>query len=157
MTKKIIRARVDEPCWVHSFDGKTVEEAIAFLQCLDPALEMELDYGYEGIDRGDLYSVREETDEEYAERLAKEAEEIRKQEEADKLAEQQLLQRLMLEASKDLAFKTYMEKHNGNHHIGDLSNLFIAVMQCLKSGADKRAVQPMLDVMERLEKEGGTA
>lgn len=151
MTKEIIRTKVEEPCWVHALDGSTIGEAIIFLQTLDPSLEMELDYGYEGIDRGDLYAKREETDEEYSERLEAEEEAERKCEEYKQLVQERLDERLIMLKSKDAALAGYLEKHRDNPAIGDLENLFTAVVNLARSGASATVTGPLLECMANLE------
>lgn len=155
MTKKIIRTKVEEACWVHSLDGSTVEEAIIFLQRLDPDLEMELDYGYEGIDRGDLYDVREETDEEHVKRLEREAyeaaEEVRKAEVRERQRQEDFEKKQAQLKLQNLALHAYLEKHKGNPAIGDLENLFLAMMNLERAGHGEKSTQALREMMERLE------
>lgn len=157
MTKQIVRIEIDAPCWIEGFDGRTVGEAITALQELDPSYVMEVDYGYDSSDTGNFFEVHEESDEEYFARLAQEAEEERQRAEAERKAQEQLTERMMLIAAKDVAFAAYLEKHKDNPNIGDLSNLFMSVMQFMNRGIAGAAAQPLLEVMERLEKKGGTA
>lgn len=153
MTKKTLKTEIDAPCWIEGFDGRTVGEAITALQELDPSYIMKVDYGYDSTDTGNFFEVREETDTEYtARRLAEEVASER-QREAERKAQEQLTERMMLIAAKDVAFKAYMEKHKDNPNIGDLSNLFMAAVALGKAGHDSRVVGPLLECMERLEKQ----
>lgn len=157
MTKQTIRTQLNVEDWIQGLDGKTIREAIGYLSQYDYDVVLNEEHDYDGGSYGYLYTVREETEEEYSARLAQEDEEQRQREEAERKAQEQLTERMMLIAAKDVAFKAYMEKHKDNPNIGDLGNLFMSVMSLTKAGARANAMGPVLECMERLEREGGTA
>lgn len=156
MTKQTIGTRLDVD-WIDALAGKTIREAVGYLSQYDYDAGLGYSTDFDDQPYGYLYTEREETDEEYAARLAQEAEEERQREEDERKAQEQLTERMMLIADKDVAFAAYMEKHKDNPNIGDLSNLFMAAMSLGKERHGASVVGPMLECMERLEKEGETA
>jgi hypothetical protein len=157
MTKQTVETLMDFVDWTDQFDGRTVGQAIEWLSKIPKDFVMKVDSDYGGSEYGEIYEVREETDEEYSARVAKECQDEEDRWAAKRKAEEQLAERMMLIAAKDVAFKAYMEKHKDNPNIGDLSNLFMAAMSLTKAGVQGSALAPLLACMERLEKEGGTA
>lgn len=152
MTKKQIEECIDED-WVEAFDGLSPDEVAMWIEKNVPeGYYLDLYYGYE-YQHGQLKRTREETDEEYAERLAleKKAQEDR---EAERVRQAYLLQnKIAVLKGMDTALASYLEKHKNNPHIGDMENLFTAIARSTVLGENKGpVVQEMEDILKELEK-----
>ena len=148
MTKQTIRQDLHIN-WIAAISDKSCEEAVQWLAQNVPAnavLEVMCEYEYV---YGVAYIAREETSEEYDERISDEEAREAKREEARVNAAMLLQNKIAILKSQDIALSSYLEKHKNNPGIGDLENLYIALTQAPFHG--NIAVQELKDCMKRLE------
>lgn len=135
----------------------TVRQAIVWLNDYNSNDLLELEYGYEGIESGCIYSVRPETDEEeYARENAEEIAEAKAQERIQYMQEIQTAKEAAMLQSKvalDVALWAYLDKHKDNPRKADLSNLFLARAQLERDGnlPHSYVVRNVVECMEKIE------
>lgn len=151
MTKKNIEEFIYKD-WIEDFDGQDFHYVQMWLNENLPDgyfLDVHHDYDYTV---GRLMRVREENDEEYAERLFKEQVAENEREQFKLLEALYLKHKIVLLKAKDIVLSDYLQKHKDNPNIGDMENLFTALAQTQLSGkSDSQVVRQLEECLERLE------
>lgn len=147
MTKKQIRTDIEKD-WISEMDGLTKREAVEYLECLPEGVVLDVvhDYGYK---YGQLYTLREETDEEEA---AREDSDRITQENYNRLAQEQRdreAARRAFSYAGDKVLSEYNEKHKDNPKVGDMCNLYKMILNLEIEGKSVTVLRECLDVLER--------
>ena len=134
--------------WVRELDGLTVPEAITWLLENTP-VGCTLDSDY--CDNSYLITTRCETDEEEAARIAEEEQFQKDRDIKAKLKAQSDAERMERLRVEDVVLHSYLVKHKGNPHIGDMENLFRAMIMLEREGQQGEAMAGLKECLKRLE------
>ena len=156
MTKKQI-TEVIEADWIVDMEGLSKEEACRYVESLPSGVFLDIVHDYD-LTYGQLYTLREETDEEETAREAEEKrveqakrarDELRLQTEEERVSKLLLLRALSSAGDKVMA--EYNEKHKGNPRVGDMCNLYKMILNLEIEGKSVTVLRECLDALERVE------
>jgi hypothetical protein len=148
MAKQKVKEYTDED-WIEKLDGMCRQEAIDYLMTLPGNCYLE-DLGHYDYGHGEIYVLRDETDEEESTREAEELAEKVKQEARKQLAQETAAEHLARLQDKENALFVYLKQHENNPQRNDLENLFRTVMNLEEQGIISATI-PLKECMKRIE------
>ncbi len=152
MTKQQI-TETKEVDWIEALTGVSPTEASRWLyENIPTDYVLSVDYDYESM-HGTVELTREETDEEEAARGLAEAEKVRAWEIREHNRLQTLDNKIIYTRATDIVLSEYLEKHRDNPRIGDLENLFRAMMNLSHLGVEQTQIDLLKDCMRGIENE----
>lgn len=153
MSKQQVRVQLDVD-WIMSLEDKNAKEAVQWLEDYVPdGYILESSYnGYDDACRGVLASTREETDEEYEARIAKERALEAEKQYRKRLLEENQAEKMERYKIEDMALHNYLSKFPGNPHLNDLENLFRTTAQLEAQGKSGVILDNLKECIARLER-----
>ena len=154
MTKQQIRVVLPDSDWIEKLEGCTSSEALCYINSVPSNITFDTDYCGYGCSYmyGELSYMREETDEEYSARLAKEAQSQREREARMRLEQENQAEKMARYALQEVALHAYLKQHEGNPQSGDLENLFRMVQNLEAAGSAASSVAALKECMAGIEK-----
>lgn len=153
MTKQQIREVLPNSDWIDKLQYATRAEALAYIETLPDYVTFEIDYyGYDCESAyGELSYTREETDEEYSTRLAKEVQEQLEREARQRITQENQAEKMARYAVEQVALHAYLSQHEGNPQINDLENLFRSVQNLEAVGKAESSLKALRECMKAIE------
>ena len=146
MTKKQI-TEVIEKDWIADMEDLSKEAACRYIESLPSGVFLDIVHDYD-LTYGQLYTLREETDEEEA---AREAEEKARQDARERYLQEEKNReaaRRTLSYSSDKVMAEYNEKHKDNPRVGDMCNLYKMILNLEIEGKSVDVLRECLDALE---------